>query len=82
MKKKFWTKEEIDYLIENYPDKENEDLSIILNRTKSSITGKSGPLGLRKSKAFWKRVGGIYAEQCRHTRFKKGNVSFKKGKKR
>jgi len=23
MKKKFWTKEEIDYLIENYPDKEN-----------------------------------------------------------
>jgi hypothetical protein len=28
MKKKFWTKEEIDYLIENYPDKENKDLSI------------------------------------------------------
>ena len=82
MKIKFWIKEEIDYLIENYPDKENEDLSIILNRTKSSITGKSGPLGLRKSKAFWKRVGGIYAEQCKHTQFKKGNVAFNKGKKR
>jgi len=25
MKKKFWTKEEIDYLIENYPDKENHE---------------------------------------------------------
>jgi hypothetical protein len=82
MKKKFWTKEEIDYLIENYPDKENEDLAIILNRTKSSITGKSGPLGLKKSKAFWKRVGGIYAAQCKHTQFKKGNVAFNKGKKR
>jgi len=33
MKRKFWTKEEIDYLKENYPDKENKDLSIILNRT-------------------------------------------------
>ena len=82
MKKKFLTKEEIDYLIENYPDKENEDLAIILNRTKSSITGKSGRLGLRKSKAFWKRVGRIYAAQCKHTQFKKGNVDFNKGKKR
>jgi hypothetical protein len=77
MKRKFWTKEEIDYLIQNYPDKDNEDLAIILNRTKSSITGKSGALGLRKSKAFWKRVGRIYAAQCKHTQFKKGNVAKK-----
>jgi hypothetical protein len=82
MKKKFWTKEEIEYLKENYADKENKDLSIILKRTISSITGKSGALGLRKSKAFWKRVGGIYAAQCKHTQFKKGNVAFNKGKKR
>ena len=33
MKKKFWTKEEIEYLKENYPATENKDLSIILNRT-------------------------------------------------
>jgi hypothetical protein len=82
MKRKFWTKEEIDYLTENYADKKNEDLSLILDRTKSSITGKSSPLGLKKSKAFWKRVGVIYAAQCKHTQFKKGNISFNKGKKR
>jgi hypothetical protein len=81
MKRKFWTKEEIDYLTENYADKKNEDLSLILDRTKSSIAGKSGPLGLKKSKAFWKKVGGIYAAQCKHTQFKKGNISFNKGKK-
>ena len=56
MKRKNWTKEEELFLIENYSNKSNDELSKILNRTSSSITKKSNVLNLKKSKEHKNKI--------------------------
>ena len=51
--RKEWTEDEINYLINNYSDKTNEELAIILNRSKKSINIKGFRLGLEKSNIRW-----------------------------
>jgi hypothetical protein len=48
-KRKIWSESEINYLINNYPDKFNSELSKILNRSESSIYVKANKLGLKKT---------------------------------
>lgn len=47
---KKWTKEEVNYLINNYSDKTNKELSIFLNKEISVIESKRYTLNLYKSK--------------------------------
>lgn len=49
MKRKYWTKEEEKYLIENFSDIMSNELSKTLNRTQHSIHLKAHKLGLKKS---------------------------------
>lgn len=54
----FWSKDEVDYLISNYPDKTNLQISLELNRSLKSVTSKSRKLNLKKSKTHrFKMIG-------------------------
>lgn len=55
-----WTKKEEEKLIQLYPTFKNSELSIIFNRTISSIINKSNSLGLRKSKSH---ISGIISRR-------------------
>lgn len=55
-----WTKKEEENLIQLYPTFKNSELSIIFNRTISSIINKSNSLGLRKSKSH---ISGIISRR-------------------
>ena len=48
-KRKFWSEDEINYLVKNYSNMFNSELSKILNRTELSIYIKANKLGLHKS---------------------------------
>lgn len=50
MESKKWSMSEIDILIDNFPNKRSDDISKMLNRSKSSIICKANKLGLKKSK--------------------------------
>jgi hypothetical protein len=52
LRKNTWTKEQENYLINNYSDLSNEELSKKLNRTIKSIKSKSYKLNLEKSKDY------------------------------
>ena len=47
--REFWNKEDTDYLIKNFFDISNDELSKKLNRTKISIQIKAYKLGLKKN---------------------------------
>ena len=78
----FWTKEEISYLADHYADMTSGEIAQKLGRPVCSVYGKAKLLGLHKSEAFYasdksKRLNGITGSE---TRFKKGMVSWNKGK--
>ena len=53
--RKFWTVEETEIMIKNYPDNPTVDMIKLLpGRTVSGITGQAGKLGLYKSESFMK----------------------------
>lgn len=56
---KKWTKKEETFLIENYSDLSNIDISIILNKTVNSIEAKSNKLNLKKSKSHKSKMIGL-----------------------
>lgn len=53
---KNWTKEEINFLIKNYNNISNEELSSILGKTKKSIDSKSIRLNLKKDKLYINKI--------------------------
>ncbi|QIB27099.1 helix-turn-helix domain-containing protein [Caloranaerobacter azorensis] len=53
MTKKRWTKEEVDYLVENYSKKSINSISKDLGRTKDSVFKKAKRLGLTKTVRNW-----------------------------
>ncbi len=59
-----WTDIEIKYLIDNYHDTKNEDLSEKLNRSKSSISTKANKLKIKKSKSHISKMVGIRNKKC------------------
>ncbi len=83
MNGKEWTKEELEYLIKEYPNTKNIDLAKKLNRTYNSLTGKAYCLKLKKSKEYLQsELSGRNNVINNHkTRFKKGHKPFNKGKK-
>jgi hypothetical protein len=61
-----WTEEEIQKLISLYPDKENEQISIELNRTVPAIIYKAGQLNLRKSKEHISKISAAKVAKIGH----------------
>jgi hypothetical protein len=55
----FWTKDEVDYLISNYSDKTNLQISSELKRSLKSVVSKSRKLNLKKSKIHRFKMIGI-----------------------
>lgn len=48
MKRKYWTEAELEFLRENYPNMETEDIARKLGRTRQAVWIKAHKLGLRK----------------------------------
>lgn len=61
-----WTEEEIQKLISLYPDMENEQISIELNRTVPAIIYKAGQLNLRKSKEHISKISAVKVAKIGH----------------
>ena len=61
-----WTEEEIQKLISLYPDMENEQISIELNRTVPAIIYKAGQLNLRKSKEHINKISAVKFAKIGH----------------
>jgi hypothetical protein len=57
--RKYWTDDEINYLIENYSNKRNDELSIELKKTLKSIYKKAYVLRLKKSKEHKSEMIGL-----------------------
>jgi len=62
VKRKRWTKEELEFLIKNYGTMDNRTLATMLGRSVGSIYYQASRLGLRKDKSYWDRM---YLERCR-----------------
>jgi len=62
VKRKRWTKEELEFLIKNYGVMDNITLAAMLGRSVGSVQHHSRRLGLRKDKSYWDR---IYLERFR-----------------
>lgn len=82
-KRKFWTTQEVSYLIDNYPHVNTSVIASHLKKSMSAVFGQVNKLGLQKSEEFrnsplsgrirpGSKIGG-------NTTFKKGHVSFNKG---
>jgi hypothetical protein len=80
--RKFWTPEENDYLVKNYPDMLTDDIGKILGRARSSIYGQALKLGLQKSESFKLSdfSGRLTGNQGKPFRFEKGHIPANKGK--
>ncbi len=81
--RKNWSKEEIEYMTVHYPDALAADIAKKLGRPLRSIYGKAKLLGLSKSDSFYEgeKSGRLTALIGAGTRFRKGCVSWNKGKK-
>ena len=55
--KYIWKDEEIEYLIENFENSYNSDLSIILNKSEFVIMSKAHELNLKKNKLHLTQIG-------------------------
>lgn len=55
----YWTDDEVNYLIENFPDNSNKKISMDMGRSIRSIISKSNRLGLRKSVRYISNVASI-----------------------
>jgi hypothetical protein len=83
--RKKWLPNEIKYLIDNYPSMSTSQIANFLNINIEQIYRKANSLELKKSNEFLKsslsgRMSPIHI-LGKDTRFKKGHISFNKGKK-
>ncbi len=81
-----WTKRELAILRRMYPDAYGKDIARQLGRSRTSVYGKAGQLGLTKSAAFYARQHidegtRLQRAGCAH-RFPKGHVPANKGLRR
>lgn len=81
--KRFWPQEEIDYLTKHFPDDTAPEIASVLRRSTFSIYGKANVLGLKKSEAFKRshKRRTFQGWEGIEYRFKKGHISWNKGKK-
>jgi hypothetical protein len=87
IEKRLYTLEETEYLTTFYPYIHNHDLAVILGRSATSIVAKAFRIKVHKCKGFYRlnmrRVSAIGRDKVpfRSNFYKKGNVSWNKGKK-
>ncbi len=85
MKRRNWTLDEINYLIDNYADKSSIKIAAHLNRPICSVYGKAYSLCLKKSVEFLSSPeSGMLTKGTTlglKTQYKKGHTPFNKGKK-
>jgi len=62
VKRKRWTREEVEFLMRNYNNMDNRTLATLLGRSVGSVQHKAIRLGLRKSERFW---DDYYMKQCK-----------------
>ena len=62
VKRKKWTKEELEFLIKNYGTMDNRTLATMLGRSVGSVQHQAVRLGLRKDKSYWDKM---YLERYR-----------------
>jgi len=78
---KRWKKNEVDFLIENYPHKKTAELAELLGRNPMSLQQKAHVIGLKKSAEFIENENKNLAENGKKHQFKKGCISHNKGQK-
>lgn len=81
MRGRIWLEYEVDYLRKNYADMSSKGISENLGISVCSVHNKAYQLGLKKSKAFLQQQGKRVEIYGKKYQFKKGNISFNKGKK-
>ena len=85
MNRKFWTSEERELLIENYPDWDTREVAAWLGRSVSSVYHTARNLGLKKEQEFKSSTKREIVLNPRHgfckNSFKKGQISHNKGRK-
>lgn len=81
--RKPWTNAELQYLINHYANDSAGEISLFLDRPISSVYTKANELKLKKSDSFYAsdKSGRLNGSQGESSRFKKGQVSWNKGKK-
>lgn len=82
--RKNWTKSELDFLKEIFPDTPTKIIASELNRNYSAIANKAILLGLKKSQDYKDRLLVEQSKQLNehaYGRFRKGDVPHNKGKK-
>lgn len=85
MKRRFWTKEEIGYLRQHYPNEPTRVICEQLGRSYSGVAGMAMKLGIQKSEAF--RNDPVLSGRTSNgnrggsTRFKPGHKAWNKGMK-
>ena len=62
VRRKRWTKEELEFLMRNYSTMDNRRLAAVLGRSVASVQHQARRLGLRKSERFW---DDYYMKQCK-----------------
>ena len=62
VRRKRWTREELEFLIKNYSTMDNRTLAAMLGRSVGSIYHQATRLGLRKDKSYWDKM---YLERCK-----------------
>ena len=81
--RRFWTKEELDYLRKNFPDNPTKIIAEKLNRSEKSVSSQANVLGLKKSEEYIKKINYIRIEKCiekgKKTRFQKGKKPWNAG---
>ena len=81
----FWTKQEINFITDNYSDMNTADIATILNRPLSGVYGKAYIMGLKKSKDYMTKLLAIESAKLKELgktyQFKTGNKPYNYGQK-
>lgn len=75
--RRVWTEEEIEKLIEIYPDTLNKKVAEQLFKTEKQVISKAAHLNLKKSSGFWEKIN----SRPNAGHFQKSHVPWCKGKK-
>lgn len=84
MKRRFWTNDEIEYMMAHYSDTPTEELTAALGRSERSVYQQARLLGLLKSPEYLKKHGNRLQpghKKGSKTQFKPGHNPHNKGKK-
>ena len=81
--RKIWTQEEVEILVQMYPELFAQEIAERLGRSERSVHSKANSLGLKSNKEKYVKAGlkGCTSEKAIATRYQKGHASANKGQK-